>query len=157
MLVREARKARGMTQQELAEALDVTGAAISAWENGKKPIPAGRYQDIANALHMDVAEIVAEKRYARPHEMEAWRQIVHEDDALSPWPQIVLLRISRKARTVDGKSAFIGGMHGAQLAVRALDEGEMKSIWPAVLESSYVEIDPDGDDDVLLFTFPTEH
>ena len=37
--LRELRKAAGMTQEQLAQSIAVTGAYISALENGKKPAP----------------------------------------------------------------------------------------------------------------------
>ena len=156
MQVRERRKELGLTQSELAARLEVTGAAISSWERGEKPVPEGRYRDLADALELSVSQLVGEKRYAREGELGSWRDMVFDETTVHPHAQLLLLWLSRKSRTVDGVAAYVGSMEHAATLVHALDIEQVRKAWPHVLSSDYVEEDS-ASPDVLYFTFPIEH
>jgi transcriptional regulator with XRE-family HTH domain len=60
-LVREIRKSRQMTQEQLAKELQVTFSTVNGWENGKhRPIPAlaGKLVELAEA------SVIPQARYA---------------------------------------------------------------------------------------------
>jgi transcriptional regulator with XRE-family HTH domain len=57
-LVREIRKSRHMTQEQLARELQVTFSTVNGWENGKhRPIPAlaRKLVELADASHIPPA------------------------------------------------------------------------------------------------------
>ena len=49
-LIREARTARGMTQKQLAEALNITDRAVSKWERGLSAPDIALLEPLAEAL-----------------------------------------------------------------------------------------------------------
>lgn len=51
------RKSRGFTQQELAEEINMSVVAIAYIETGKRWARLGTLTKIANALHVDVADL----------------------------------------------------------------------------------------------------
>lgn len=57
MRVAAIRKARGLTQQELAERIDMSVVAIAYIETGRRWARLGTLTKIANALQVDVAEL----------------------------------------------------------------------------------------------------
>jgi len=56
--IKRLRAARGMTQEQLAEALFVTRQAVSAWETGKALPNVDALEQIAAALGADVTEVI---------------------------------------------------------------------------------------------------
>lgn len=56
--LREARKQRGLTQEQLAEQLHVSGAAISKWENGRCLPELSKIEDLAEMLDLSVLEVM---------------------------------------------------------------------------------------------------
>ena len=60
--IRELRKHRGLTQEELAERLHLTPQAVSRWETGKTLPDAERIIDLATALNCSADEILGIKR-----------------------------------------------------------------------------------------------
>ena len=57
MRVAAVRKSRGVTQQELAEHIGMSVVAIAYIETGKRWARLGTLTKIANALHVDVADL----------------------------------------------------------------------------------------------------
>lgn len=55
--VREQRRSRGLTQEALAEALDLSVAYVSLIERGGRNPPFTTVTEIANALGVDVREL----------------------------------------------------------------------------------------------------
>lgn len=67
-LVREIRRIRRITQEQLARELHVTFSTVNGWENGKhRPIPAlaGRLVEIADASHIPPARYLLHARSAK--------------------------------------------------------------------------------------------
>lgn len=58
----EERKAKGMTQKELAEKLGVTDKAVSKWERGICLPDVAKFDDIADALDLTDLEVLRSKR-----------------------------------------------------------------------------------------------
>lgn len=56
------RKEKNMTQQELAEKLNVTDRAVSHWENGRSVPDVSLFNSICNIFDISVSELVAGKR-----------------------------------------------------------------------------------------------
>lgn len=62
LFLSEERKAKGMTQKELAEKLGVTDKAVSKWERGICLPDVAKFDDIANALGLTDLEVLRAKR-----------------------------------------------------------------------------------------------
>jgi len=61
-LIREARKERGLTQRELAEALHITDRAVSKWERGLNAPDIALLEPLAERLGLTVGELVRGER-----------------------------------------------------------------------------------------------
>ncbi len=55
--ISEWRTVRGMTQQDLADAMGVSPQQISQWETGHRRIMAWRLRDVARALDVSMDDI----------------------------------------------------------------------------------------------------
>lgn len=55
----KARKAKGLTQVQLAKLLDVSPGTVGGWESGAHGIRSGRLGEVARLLDVEVAELVA--------------------------------------------------------------------------------------------------
>lgn len=68
------RKSRGMTQEELAEALFVSRAAVSKWESGKGYPNIGSLKDISRFFSVTVDELICSEEIlsAAEHEQKAF-------------------------------------------------------------------------------------
>ena len=64
--IRELRKAKGMTQLELAELLKVSDKAVSRWETGKGFPDIGIIEDLADVLQISVAELLKGELMEQP-------------------------------------------------------------------------------------------
>ena len=60
--LRRARRARGLTQRELAERLQYSEKSVSKWESGENPPRRRLLPVIAQALNCTVAELTAERQ-----------------------------------------------------------------------------------------------
>jgi transcriptional regulator with XRE-family HTH domain len=58
--IREARKAAGITQTELAAKLGVTSGAVSQWEKGLTRPEIGKLKQLADALNTTVDDLLTE-------------------------------------------------------------------------------------------------
>lgn len=56
--LRETRRQRGWTQEQLAERLHVSGAAVSKWENGKCLPDLSKLEDLADILDLSIWEVM---------------------------------------------------------------------------------------------------
>lgn len=56
--IREARGQAGMTQQELADVLEVTQAAVSRWESGERDLGTAELIQAADALGVQAASLL---------------------------------------------------------------------------------------------------
>ena len=56
--LKEARLGKGMTQEQLAECLHVSSAAVSKWERGKSLPDIDNVEELANALDLSVLELM---------------------------------------------------------------------------------------------------
>lgn len=61
-LITELRKEKGMTQKQLADALNVTDKAVSKWERGLSFPDISMLEPISNVLDISIMEILAGKR-----------------------------------------------------------------------------------------------
>ena len=62
MKIREARKAAGMKQGDLARLVGVSNVAVSNWENGRTNPGTDKLKRIADALHTTVDSLLTEER-----------------------------------------------------------------------------------------------
>ena len=60
--LRERRKELGLTQEQLAEKLFVSTAAVSKWERGKSLPDIAKIEDLAAALEVSVLEVLRGER-----------------------------------------------------------------------------------------------
>ncbi len=68
--IKAQRKARHMTQEELAEALVLSKDAISSYENDKNDIPSKRLGELARVLHTTPDYLLGFEKRQDPLEME---------------------------------------------------------------------------------------
>ena len=64
--IRESRKKRGLSQEELAERVDRTQTAVSLWESGKRTAGLDDLIDIADALEVDLNALLPPQRASKP-------------------------------------------------------------------------------------------
>ncbi|WP_059284889.1 helix-turn-helix domain-containing protein [Aquitalea magnusonii] len=99
-----ARKAKGLTQPDLAELLGITAQAVQQWEAGKT-MPRGhqRQQMVADALGVTVAElffgITQQENSARPGLIEVWEPDLTDQEGV--------LAAAGRARRRDGEDASL--------------------------------------------------
>ena len=58
--IQRRRKALGLTQIDLAERLDTTGATVGRWESGKRGVKTADLDPIAKALQTTIPELVGQ-------------------------------------------------------------------------------------------------
>ena len=63
---KRARLIQGLTQAELAEVLGVSTVTVGKWELGRGLPKAKRLQQVADALHTTVPDLLSEARERRP-------------------------------------------------------------------------------------------
>lgn len=56
--LRELRARQGLKQSEVARRMGLDPSIPSLWEQGKRPVPAGRIRSLADALHVSVGELL---------------------------------------------------------------------------------------------------
>ncbi|MCR5213521.1 MAG: helix-turn-helix domain-containing protein [Eubacterium sp.] len=69
--LKELRKEKGITQQELADKLGVSGRSVSRWETGNTMPDISLLVDIANFYDVDVREIIDGERLSNSHDSTA--------------------------------------------------------------------------------------
>ena len=62
MFIAELRKEKSMTQQELADKLNVTDRAISHWENGRRLPDISLLKELGNVFNVTIDEIINGER-----------------------------------------------------------------------------------------------
>ncbi len=67
-LIAQARKERGLTQQQLAEKLHITAKAVSKWETGVSIPDVGLLIPLAEELGLSVTELLEGRRAAAPED-----------------------------------------------------------------------------------------
>lgn len=72
MSIRKYRKLRGMTQKDLAKAMDVDQAAVSRWETGETKPLRKTHQRLAGILGCTVEELMAPDENEGNKEAEKW-------------------------------------------------------------------------------------
>ena len=84
-LITELRKEKGLTQKQLAEALNVTDKAVSKWERGLSFPDISMLEPISQALDISIMELLAGERKGEdePLTREEAQQIVKESVELS--------------------------------------------------------------------------
>lgn len=87
LFLSEERKAKGMTQKELAAKLGVTDKAVSKWERGICLPDVAKFDDIADALGLTDLEVLRAKRLPPPTP----KVIVEEVPSLVVWKECGVL------------------------------------------------------------------
>ena len=133
--IRDARKAAGLTQEELAERMGTSSVAVAQWETGRRNPKMGTVSKLAAALGVDVAELVPElktllKEKPEPPPMEP----IFEDtlylmkDNNQSWNgqalQMERIRQSQKA-TTEAVNAMLWEKLKAQENICACQEREI--------------------------------
>ena len=70
------RKEKNMTQQELANKLNITDRAISKWENGKAMPDSGVMLDLCNELKISVNELLSGEMISMENKNEKQEQLL---------------------------------------------------------------------------------
>lgn len=84
-LITELRKEKGLTQKQLAEALNVTDKAVSKWERGLSFPDISMLEPISQTLDISIMELLAGERKGEdePLTREEAQQIIKESVELS--------------------------------------------------------------------------
>ncbi len=84
-LITELRKEKGLTQKQLADALNVTDKAVSKWERGLSFPDISMLEPIAQTLDISIMEILAGEKSAEDEIItrEEAQQIIRESVELS--------------------------------------------------------------------------
>ena len=84
-LITELRKEKGLTQKQLADALNVTDKAVSKWERGLSFPDISMLEPIAQTLDISIMEILAGEKSAKDEIItrEEAQQIIRESVELS--------------------------------------------------------------------------
>lgn len=79
--IKEIRKARGLTTQQLADLAGMSQSYVSDLENGKKQLNARRMEAIAKALEVTPADLIGsgEEDPELMRHLDVLRQLPHED------------------------------------------------------------------------------
>ena len=64
--LRELRKEKGMTQEQVAEHFNIAGRTVSRWETGSNMPDIGIISEIASFYEVDIREIINGERDAAP-------------------------------------------------------------------------------------------
>lgn len=80
-LIKEARKEKGLTQKELAEALHITDRAVSKWERGLCAPDIALLEPLGEALSLSVTEIISGERHSEPDAETAVRETISYSSA----------------------------------------------------------------------------
>ncbi|MBQ2223414.1 MAG: helix-turn-helix transcriptional regulator, partial [Oscillospiraceae bacterium] len=78
-LIREAREAKNLSQQQLAEQLHITRTTVSKWENGRGMPDVSLLERLAEVLELSVTELVCGERTAGEPET-ALRDVIRISD-----------------------------------------------------------------------------
>ena len=62
--IRDLRKEKNLTQQQLAELINVSDKAVSRWETGRGLPDIGNLEDLSEALDVSVAEMLKGERFS---------------------------------------------------------------------------------------------
>ncbi len=95
--IREIRKRKGMRQDDLADKLEVSNTYISKLENGKKQITIKQLEKVAEALGVELTELLKEEERIQIKDDE-WVYLFGElkDQGLSPDEVRFLVEIAKK-------------------------------------------------------------
>ena len=86
--IRQARKERGWTQEQLGEAVGVHLNTVVRWEGGIRIPSATKLKEIAGALGLDVATLLGDEPPASPHDVTPTRP-QKEPPRLTYWAEVV--------------------------------------------------------------------
>ncbi len=79
------RKDAGMTQTQVAQALNVSQQAVQAWESGRRRIQISILPAVARVLSVSLEDLLgeeAEKAVRKRGPMPKWQQLIEEIDSL---------------------------------------------------------------------------
>lgn len=110
--LRETRRQRGWTQEQLAERLHVSGAAVSKWENGKCLPDLSKLEDLADILDLSIWEVMRCEACG-PEESPVPRQAAAE--VFSETVKVVERKEQRRRRAAAAVLAAV--LCGAALAL----------------------------------------
>ena len=81
--LRELRKGKGLTQEQLAEQLNISRRSVSRWETGSNMPDVGLLIEIADFFHVDIREIIDGERKSEnmDKEKETLKKVAEYADA----------------------------------------------------------------------------
>ena len=90
--IEEKRKEKGLTQQQVAEALHVTRQAVSKWEQGKSLLDVDTLLHLAELFQVPVEALLGEEYTAPPAPEPPWYQNVKKSPSPPLYQEPVPLR-----------------------------------------------------------------
>ena len=112
------RKEKRLTQEQLAEMLNVTGKSVSKWENGNSLPDASLYEPLCNILGITINELFAGQRIKD----EDYKRIA--DDNLMQMLKYKLYNMSDKTITFDEFSNALTRMAEVTTILKAFETKE---------------------------------
>ena len=124
-MISSLRKEKGMTQNELAEKMNVTDKAVSKWERDLSCPDINTISKLANILNVSVDELLqAKKKENSNTKLKDLINLIFKAVALAMGIAVVVLNILDK---IDTKSSIIMlGIGIACIGIYLLDEKENK-------------------------------
>ena len=109
-LIRQARKAKGLTQKDVAEKLGITDRAVSKWERGGCAPDIALIEELAEILDLTIAELISGERCIEEAGTEELENVLKETITYSK------NEIAAKKKAVNRK-VYFSGILGAILGI----------------------------------------
>lgn len=148
--IRNARKAKGWTLDQLAQALDISRVSVWGWENGKTHPRPSRLADVAAALDLPVEQLVDDH-------LPAQRPVAHPSDLVLECQMRIAEGLGVQPKDVEIKVSFGGtatgdGTAGIPGGEAFLAKGASLLGWQKRLEAEIARLRESGhaDDDPAI-------
>jgi len=144
--LREVRARRGMSQRDLADAVDVHQGSVSRWERSGR-IPEQHVEPVADALNVDVDELLGGAETSATPDRT---RIVASADAEERWVEAVrnsdldremkMLLVYLTGQSVLNRQHWIASVDPQSLADTVNEDPEwVREKWDTMLETEFVE------------------
>ena len=118
LFLRELRKEKGLTQEQLAEQFQVAGRTVSRWENGNNMPDLSILIELADFYQVDIREIIDGERKSEKMEEEMKDTLLKVADYTGEEKGILLKRI--RLINIVGLIGLLAGMVMMEMSVQGI-------------------------------------